>query len=74
MVEPKKMIKMWADIVEDMTAGVALQALPPHLQDVFHDVDPESTVSVAKYRKRIGSNNNIKLIFKGGKVSCFVCL
>ncbi len=70
----KQMIKMWADIVEDMTAGVALQALPPHLQDVFHDVDPESTVSVAKYRKRIGSNNNIKLIFKGGKVSCFVCL
>jgi hypothetical protein len=43
------MIEMWVDIVEDLTAEVALKALPHHLQELFVNVDPESTVCAHRY-------------------------
>jgi hypothetical protein len=51
----KRMIQMWMDIVEDMNASVAIMSLPSQIQDLFIDVDPESTVSVLRYRKRLPS-------------------
>jgi hypothetical protein len=35
------MIQMWVDLVEDMTAEVAIRSLPFHIQDLYMDVDPE---------------------------------
>ena len=70
MVESNKMIEMWVDIVEDMTAEVALKVLPQHLQDIFVNVDPESKVCACRYRNRIvGNRNHYKLFYKGGTVS-----
>jgi hypothetical protein len=34
---------MWIDIVEDLTAEVAIKALPTNVQELYFDVDPEST-------------------------------
>jgi hypothetical protein len=65
----KKMIEMWVDIVEDMTAEVALKALPHHLRDLFFNVDPESTVKATRYRNRIANRTQPKLYYKGGRVS-----
>ena len=65
----KKMIEMWVDIVEDTTAEVALKALPHHLQDLFFNVDPESTVKATRYRNRIANRTQPKLYYKGGRVS-----
>jgi hypothetical protein len=38
------MIEMQVDIVDDMTAEVALKPLPHHLQELAVTFDPESTV------------------------------
>jgi hypothetical protein len=38
------MIAMWIDIVEDLTAEVAIKALSTNVQELYFDVDPESTV------------------------------
>jgi hypothetical protein len=65
----KKMIEMWVDIVEDMTAEVALKALPHHLKELFVNVDPESIVCARRYRNRIADRNQPKVYYKGGKVS-----
>jgi hypothetical protein len=65
----KKMVEMWVDIVEDLTAEVALKALPHHLQELFVNVDPESTVCAHRYRNRIADRNQPKVYYKGGKVS-----
>ncbi len=65
----KKMIEIWVDIVEDMTAEVALKALPHHLRDLFFNVDPESTVKATRYRNRIANRTQPKLYYKGGRVS-----
>jgi len=58
--------------VEDLTAEVALKSLPPHIQDLFMDVDLESQVSAKRYRRRlqVGARNNLRIFYKGGKVSC----
>jgi len=65
----KKMIEVWVDIVEDMTAEVALKALPHHLRDLFVNVDPDSKVTATRYRNRIANRSQLKLYYKGGKVS-----
>ena len=63
------MIAMWIDIVEDLTAEVAIKALPTNVQELYFDVDPESTVSTLRYRRRINSfNNQLQIYYKGGKV------
>jgi hypothetical protein len=62
------MSEMWVDVVEVMTAEVALKALPHHLQELLVNADPESTVCAGRYRN-IGSRNQPKLCYKGGKVS-----
>jgi hypothetical protein len=61
---------MWVDIVEDMNASVAIMSPPSQIQEQFSHVDPESTVSVLRYRKRLPSenSNNLLVYFKGGKV------
>ena len=65
----KKMIAMWIDIVEDLTAEVAIKALPTNVQELYFDVDPESTVSTLRYRRRINNfNNQLQIYYKGGKV------
>ncbi len=63
------MIEMWVDIVEGMTAEVALKVLPHLLQEFFVTVDPESTVCACRYRNRISDRNQPKVYYKGGKVS-----
>jgi len=70
----KKMILMWVDLVEDLTAEVALKSLPPHIQDLFMDVDLESQVSAQRYRQRlqVGAKNNLQIFYEGGKVS-YMC-
>jgi len=70
----KKMITMWVDLVEDLTAEVALKSLPPHIQDLFMDVDLESQVSAQRYRQRlqVEAKNNLQIFYKGGKVS-YMC-
>ena len=71
----KKMIKMWVDIVEDMTAVTALKSLPASVQDVYINVDPESTVSAHKYRRRLPDlGSNLNVYYKGGKVSVMFCV
>jgi hypothetical protein len=71
----KKMIKMWVDIVEDMTADTALRSLPASVQDVYINVDPESTVSAHKYRRRLPDlGSNLHVYYKGGKVSVMFCV
>ena len=65
----KKMIEVWVDIVEDLTAEVALKALPHHLRDLFVNVDPDSKVTATRYRNRIANRSQLKLYYKGGKVS-----
>jgi hypothetical protein len=65
----KKMIEIWVDIVEDMTAEVALKALPHHLQDLFINFEPDSKVTATSYRNRIANRTQPKLYYKGGKVS-----
>lgn len=70
-VYQKKMIGMWLDLVESMDAGTALEALPAPIKDMFSHVDPDSMVSVEKYRKQLNggsSTNQLKILFKGGKV------
>ena len=69
----KKMILMWVDLVENMTAEVALKCLPPHIQDLFMDVDLDSQVSAQRYRQwlQVGAKNK-RLLYKGGKVS-YMC-
>lgn len=70
-VYQKKMIAMWLDLVESMDAGTALEALPAPIKDMFSHVDPDSMVSVEKYRKQLNggsSTNQLKILFKGGKV------
>jgi hypothetical protein len=68
------MILMWVDLVEDLTAEVALKSLPPHIQDLFMDVDLESQVSAQRYRQRlqVEAKNNLQIFYKGGKVS-YMC-
>jgi len=67
------MILMWVDLVENMTAEVALKCLPPHIQDLFMDVDLDSQVSAQRYRQwlQVGAKNK-RLLYKGGKVS-YMC-
>jgi hypothetical protein len=71
------MINIWVDIVEDMTAEVALKSLPIYLQDLYANVDPESTVSAHGYRWRLANDSNQltlkNIYYKGGKVSCASC-
>jgi len=67
----KRFILGWIDLVECMTAGTALQALPLAVQDLFSNVDPESKVCVKRFKNRIkmDDGNQLKMLFKGGKVS-----
>lgn len=67
----KSMIKMWVDLVEDMTAGTAMKALPEHIRDTYFDIDPESKVLATRYRNRIKyATNPLNVYYKGGsKVS-----
>jgi hypothetical protein len=67
---------LWVDIVEDMTAEVALKALPIYVQDLYAEVDPESSVSAHRYRQRVANARDqltFKKKYKGGKVSCASC-
>lgn len=70
-VSQKKLIACWLGLVEAMNARTALSALPSQIQDVYCHVDPESTVSVDKYKRRIGQSelSQLKILFKGGNVS-----
>jgi hypothetical protein len=63
------MIDMWVDIVQDITAELALKKLPHHLQELFVSFDPESAVCAGRYRNRIAHRNLPKKCYKGGKVS-----
>jgi len=65
----KKFISGWVDLVDAMNVKAALSGIPENVQDYFAHVDPESGVSVKKYRSRIGRlETQNKLVFKGGKV------
>jgi hypothetical protein len=65
---------MWVDIVENMTADKALRSIPASVQDVYVNVDPESTVSTHKYRRRLPDlGKNLHVYYKGGKVSVMFC-
>jgi hypothetical protein len=68
------MIKMWVDLVEDMTAGTAMKALPEHIRDTYFDIDPESKVLATRYRNRIKyATNPLNVYYKGGsKVSSLI--
>jgi len=63
---------MWVDLVEDMTAGTAMKALPEHIRDTYFDIDPESKAIATRYRNRIKyATNPLNVYYKGGsKVSC----
>jgi hypothetical protein len=63
------MIEMQVDIVDDMTAEVALKPLPHHLQELVVTFDPESTVCAGRYKNRIAHKNQPKVYYKDGKVS-----
>jgi hypothetical protein len=51
-------IKEWVDIVDSLTAGSVLSALPENLRELFIIVYPVSTVCAKKYRNKIRDNNN----------------
>jgi hypothetical protein len=51
-----------------MTVEVAIKGLPQHIQDLYVDADPESTVSVNKYRQQV-RNSKSHFFNKVGKVS-----
>jgi hypothetical protein len=65
----KRMIQMWVDVVEDMKAEIAIRSLPAETQDLFMNIDPESTVSACKYRSQLNAANTVRVYYKGGKVS-----
>lgn len=66
----KKMIQGWLPLVEAMDAATAIAALPVAVQDLFLHVDPDSTVCVKQFKRKIGcALNQGKILFKGGKVS-----
>jgi len=69
----KKMISVWLDLVDSMTAEIALKSLPLPLQDLFSHIDPESKVCVQRFKNRLqrntGDKEQVKILFKGGKVS-----
>ena len=57
-------------LVEAMDAATAIAALPVAVQDLFLHVDPDSTVCVKQFKRKIGcALNQGKISFKGGKVS-----
>jgi hypothetical protein len=62
----KKMIQMWVDLVEDLTAGTAMNALPDNIQEIYFDVDTESKVLATRYRNKITSaSSSLKVYYKG---------
>jgi hypothetical protein len=66
----KQMITMWVDYVADLTASVAMKALPGHIGDLYFNVSPDSKVSVERYRRHLNhSSSNLNIYYKGGKVS-----
>lgn len=66
----KKMIATWIDYVEDLTASMAMKALPSKIRELYLNVDPDSRVSVGRYRRRLNlSTSTINILYKGGKVS-----
>jgi hypothetical protein len=72
----RKMIATWIDYIEDLTASVAMKALPSNIRELYLNVDPDSRVSVGRYRRRLDlSTSTINILYKGGKVSLilFIC-
>jgi hypothetical protein len=71
----KKMIEYWIDLVQSMEAKTAIASLDSSVQDLYCHIDPESTVCTKKYEKRINRHDSqIKILFKGGKVSSMFVL
>lgn len=69
----RKMIATWIDFVEELTASVAMKALPSNIRELYLNVDPDSRVSVGRYRKRLNRyTSTINIFYKGGKVSLFL--
>ena len=57
---------MWVDLVEDLTAGTAMNALPDNIQEIYFDVDTESKVLATRYRNKITSaSSSLKVYYKG---------
>jgi hypothetical protein len=67
------MIATWIDFVEELTASVAMKALPSIIRELYLNVDPDSRVSVGRYGKRLnGYTSTVNILYKGGKVSLFL--
>ncbi len=65
----KQLIAGWLDVVAAMDARTAIAALPAPIQDLFSHVDPDSTVCVDYYRKKINAcSKQTQFLFKGGQV------
>ena len=63
----KKMIRMWIDLVEDMTAATAMKALPESIRELCFNVDPESKVVANHFRNRVNfAANPLTVYYKGG--------
>jgi hypothetical protein len=56
---------LWVDYVADLTASVAMKALPGNIRDLYYNVDLESKVSVGRYRRRLNhSSSKINFFIK----------